>query len=140
MVKKTAELLTMYGVANLTGSVTGGTLSLNGDLLQAAVNYIQIPAGMDLKIWARNNAGAAIIVNYQYSKTVTTGPFITIATDDLVAAGQFDIEKRRPVLARGTTGNEGIQLTWQQGSAGLSYIEFEIEITDDQLEELIETE
>jgi hypothetical protein len=139
MVRKTAELLTLYGSGST--NATGTTLALQGDLLYGTVNFIQIPAGLDLKIWAKNTAGAAVTVNYQYSNTASAGgPFRTIATDDLVAAGDFDIEKRRPVIARGTTGLEGIQIFCTQASSGTFYVEFEIEVTDDQLEELLETD
>jgi len=125
------ELFTLYGATD--GSNTTGTFDLYGDLLQAAVNYVRIPKGMKAKIWCKLVSGAPVDVSIQYTHnvTVTSPTYITITTESLANAGEESIEKRRPIVLRGFTGKEAFKTTWSQSSAAKSYVQIEVELTED---------
>jgi len=50
----------------------------------------------------------------------------------LASEGELILEKRRPVVVRGTNGKEAIRLSWSQTTAAKTYIAVEIEFTDEE--------
>jgi hypothetical protein len=126
------EIITVYGKTD--GSSTTGDFSLNGDLLYSAVTTIRIPAGVKVKIWAKRISGKAVtvIVNYAPDITVASPSWKSVDSEYLVSDGEISLEKRRPIVLRGLTGKEGFKLSWSQSTAGVSYVSFDIEFTDEE--------
>jgi len=128
-----SELFTVYGKTD--GSSAEGTFSLTSTLFRGSVNYIRIPKGMKLKIWCKSISGKPAVVNIEYTSDVTaeTPEWNPIHTEVLASEGEIEIEKRRPIIVLGKTGKEAVSFTWDQTDfgAGVTYIEFDIEITDE---------
>ena len=120
-------LFSVYGVTD--GTSTTGTFSLNSDVFTNTPSYLKFDKNVKVKIWARRVSGAATLVHLKYTNdvTVTTPTWITLDTLDLASAGQLDLEKRRPILIICRTGKEAIRIDWEQTTAGVSYVAFDIE-------------
>ena len=113
------------------GAAAEGTLNLNGDVLYGTAEAIQIPKGLALKIWSKHINGAAVTVNTEFTQDIgAESPEWTIFSKDVFAAsveGDRNIEKRRPLLFRGLTGNEAVRFTYDQAAAGVSGFEINVE-------------
>ena len=127
----TSELMTLYGATD--GSSTTGQFSLNGDLLYSAVSYVRIPKGMKAKIWCKRISGAAVdvIIEYTYDCTVASPTWVAVSRESLTSAGEIILEKRRPVVLRGFTGKEAFRISWSQSTAASSYVEIEVELSEE---------
>jgi hypothetical protein len=125
-----------------TGGVSGGTVQLDSDLIITPVQYLQIPPGMVLRIWGKRISGLTpVTFIWSYSTTASTGPFTEVSRDafpgPVGGASELVVEKKRPIILRGITGNEGLQITWVGAPTGASVnsIEFEGVYGSDVLDE-----
>jgi len=127
-----SELLTLRGATDNTN--TTGVFSLTSDLIYGSVQYIQIPKGMKAKIWCKRISGAAVEVIIEYTHNILETPptFTEVDREVLTSTGEISLEKRRPIVLRGITGLEGFRVSWNQSTPGLSYVELEVELTDDE--------
>lgn len=125
------DLIHLYGETD--GSSTTGTFSLQSDMFYSSVSYIRIPKGVKAKIWCKRIAGAAVDVKVEFTHDVTeTSPtWSDISHESLASAGELTLEKRRPIVLMGRTGKEAFRASWSQGTAGNSYVEFEVELSED---------
>ena len=127
------ELFVIYGETD--GTATTGTLSLNSDLFQATVSNIRIPRGAKAKIWFKKISGEAetlFTLKYTHDVTVASPTWLNLQQEKLASKGEIAIEKRRPSILRGLTGNEAIQITWTQPTAAKAYAELGLELTDEE--------
>lgn len=128
-----AELFTVYGETD--GLTPSEDLSLNSDLFYDTVSYIRVPKGLKAKAWAKRISGeTATTVKIQYTPDVTVASpsWRVLDTQYLASAGEMSVEKRRPAVARGTTGKEAIKISYSQDTADKAYAEFEIELGEEQ--------
>ena len=131
------ELFTVYGKTD--GSSTTGDFKLYSDLFyysdptSPTKDYIRIPKGLKAKIWCKRISGEAVEVIIKFTKDVTAASptWAEIGRENLASAGEFTLEKRRPIVVRSITGKEAIRFSWSQPSPGNSYFEAEIEFTDE---------
>lgn len=126
------EILTLYGETD--GTTTTGTVPLRSDIIYGTATYITIPLGLKVKIWAKRIAGAAVTFTISFTPDITASPptWIAIDTQVLPSAGEITLEKRRPVVIRSITGTEAFRVTWSQTTAAKSYIDLEVEVTDEE--------
>ena len=126
-----SELFTVYGKTD--GTNTTGTFSLSSPVFRGTVTYIRIPKGMKAKIWGKRISGDAATITVEMTRDVTAGTptWSAVHTEYLASPGELNIEKRRPIIVEGRTGKEAIRITWSQGTAGTTHVEFDIEITDE---------
>ena len=125
------ELQTFEATTN--GTAAGGTFSLDSDVVQTPVTVIQIPPGMNLKIWAKRATGlTSVTVIYRYSITANLNTGYTEVSRDVLPAptggsAELVIEKKRPIILRGITGNEGVQVLWAGANTGgtVNSVEFD---------------
>ena len=122
------ELFTVYGKTD--GTNTTGTFTLQSEAFTNTPNYIRVDKHMKLKIWARRVAGAPATIYIQYTRDVTAASptWVTIDAIHLVAEGELDLEKRKPVIVISRTGKEAVRFTWEQATAGITHVSFDIEI------------
>lgn len=124
-----SELITMRGETN--GTNTTGTVPLESDLFQSAVNYFRIPKGLSAKIWFKKIAGedeTLFTVKYTHDVTVAAPDWKNIQQEKLASKGELSLEKRRPEILRALTGKEAFQISWTQSTAAKAYIELGVEI------------
>ncbi|MEM1553242.1 MAG: hypothetical protein QXH03_11345 [Candidatus Bathyarchaeia archaeon] len=121
------ELFTVQGSVSGTGDYT-----LDSDLLQATVTYIRIPRGLKAKIWTKRIAGEAADVAICFTPDVTapSPTWKNLDVQKLASAGEVSLEKRRPIVIHGFTGNEAFKITRLTGT-GNSYITLEVEISEE---------
>jgi len=126
-----SELFTVYGKTD--GTNTTGTFALSSPIFKGTVTYIRIPKGMKAKIWGKRISGEPATITVEMTRDVTAGTpeWSAIHTEVLSSAGELDIEKRRPIIVESRTGKEAIRITWNQSTAAVTYVEFDIEITDE---------
>lgn len=128
------EHISLMGATD--GVATSGVISFNADVLYSAATAIRIPKGLALKIWSKHLNGGAITLTTQFTKDV--GAAVVVWTDfskDVFVAtveGDRNIEKRRPLLFRGLTGNEAIQFAYTQSAAAVSGVEINVEFCEIQ--------
>lgn len=120
------ELFTVFGETN--GTSTTGIFSLTSDLLVSPVTSITIPRGTVAKIWAKRKSGKPLYVSVKYANDGQT--FRDVERQELVAEGELDLEKRRPIVLRSFTGIEAFEIGWNQTEfgAGVSEVSFDIEL------------
>lgn len=126
------ELITFYGATD--GSSTTGTVSLDSNILYSSVDYIRIPKGVKLKIWGiRAYAVQNTNFNIEFTSDVTVGsPTYETVDSVFVASNDYQtVEKRRPIVVKGTTGKEAIRITWSQSTAGSGGIAIDVEFGND---------
>jgi len=132
------ELLTLKGSTD--GSSTTGTFSLYSDMIYGSVSYVMIPKGLKAKVWCKRISGKAVEVIIQFTHDIYAGgstpspdtaDWTEVGHEVLVSEGELILEKRRPLVLRGYTGKEAFRVRWSQSSAGLSYVEIEVELTDE---------
>jgi len=118
------------------GSNTSGVFKLASELFRESVDYIRLEKGIKAKIWCKRIAGAPVTVNLEFTHdvTVSTPSWSVLDTQYLASSGELILEKRRPIIIHGKTGKEAIRITWSQSTAAKSYIEYEIELTDEEVE------
>jgi hypothetical protein len=121
----------MSELFSLRGDATAaGALVLRGDLLYATVALVRVPKGHKAKIWckriSRTSAGS---LNIEFTTDCTASPptWDPVDTEYLPAAGQIQLEKRRPLVLRAFTGKEAFRL--YNLDAGTVYADVEVEIT-----------
>jgi len=130
------SLVTFHGAT--FGAGTAGTIPLTSDILQAAVNYIQIPRGMAAKIWAIRMSGDAAVVTLGFSKTAaaavtaTTTPFTpTVALSafnfDPTLAMWLNDNLRHPIVVNSPTGGECIYLNWVNAGTKVTQVDIDVE-------------
>lgn len=120
----------MTELFTLQGSVSGtGTFSLVSDLFRGSASSIRIPKGAKLKIWCKRLAGEAGDVRIQLTRNITaaTPTWTDISVERLAASGELTLEKRRPLVVRGITGREAIQVVRTSGSGNM-FVDLEVEI------------
>ena len=130
------EILTLRGVSD--GSNTTGDFPLYSDLFyysdptSPTLTYIRIPKGVKAKIWCKRIAGAASKIKIQFTKDVTASSPVWAVVDeeDLASEGEIILEKRRPLVLRGTTGNEAFKASWEQSTAGVTSVDLEVELEE----------
>ena len=122
------ELITVYGKTD--GTNTTGTLTLTSPTFTNTPTYIKLDKHMKIKIWARRVAEAPATIYVQYTNDVTadTPEWQTIDAIHLADEGELDLEKRRPIVIICRTGKEAIRFTWEQTTAGVTHVTFDIEI------------
>jgi len=123
-----SDLITIY--CETDGTNTTGTFSINSTAFTNTPQYIQVDKHLKLKIWARRIAGAPATIYVQYTDdvTATTPTWKNMDVIHLASEGELDLEKRKPVIVIGRTGKESIRFTWEQTTAGKTYVMFDIEI------------
>ena len=126
-------LMTFTG-ATLSGAASG-FINLNSDLLYSPISSINIPRGLQLKIWGIRVSGTQIVVAVNFAKNIS-GMVISSVVHDYVAflpaAGspQF-LEKNKPIKIPGLAGGESIYLTYQQSATQApSFIEIDAELSE----------
>lgn len=132
-----SELFTVYGETD--GVAVTDDLPLYADIIDytiAAPEYLRIPRGMKLKIWAirvNGNLGdTAVTVNYTHDVTAGIPVYIAINTDilDNAVDSRFSDDYRKPIILRGFTGDEAVKFTWTQPAAVVANAEIDIEYCD----------
>ena len=130
------ELITVYGSATPTASGQSGDFTLNSQIAFNTFNYIRIPKGTKLKIWSKRISGTTTFtfaVNYTPNIIATTPNWITLGSEYLSSPGTLELEKRKPIIVNGFTGNEAIKLSYSNtGNSGTLTVEVDIEITDEE--------
>jgi hypothetical protein len=120
-----SELFSLYGTATAVGELT-----LRGDLLHTTATFVRIPKGYKAKIWckriARDSAGR-LNIEFTTDCTASSPTWTPVDTEYLSAAGQIQLEKRRPLVLRAFTGKEAFRL--YNPDAGTVYADVEVEIT-----------
>lgn len=125
-----SELMTLFGETD--GSATTGDFSLYSDIGYSALTVpFRIPRGMKVKIWAYHIDGEKCEVTVKYTHDATAGSpsYIEVGHFDLSSEGELGEEKRRPIVLRSLTGDEGFKLAWEQSTAAKTHIQVEIEIS-----------
>ena len=129
-----SEHITLAGITD--GTNASGVLKVVSDVIHGAAAEIRIPRGLALKIWSKHINGADVTVKTQYTRDVTaTSPTWTdFAVDvfDASVEGDRNIEKRRPLLFRGFTGNEAVRFSYEQEVAAVSGVEINAEFCEMQ--------
>ena len=125
------EIFTVKGETD--GTSTTGDFPLFSDLFYQSVTSIRIPKGLKLKIWCKRINGSPVDVLIYYTKNIIipSPDWRLVGFERLASSGEFALEKRRPVVLRATTGLEGVKLSWSQASAAKSYVEAEVELSDE---------
>jgi len=122
----------MSELFTLSGTITGsGTVSLSGDLLYSSTTVVRMPKGMNAKVWCKRitaSAAGTITVDYSPDITVASPTYIPVIREYLAAAGEYHIEKRRPTILRGITGNEGFRVS--VSGTGTYTIDLEVEFEE----------
>ena len=130
------ELITVYGSASPTASNQSDIFTLYSPIAYNTFNYIRIPKGTKMKIWAKRISGTTSFTLEIYYTPDITQPrpfFITLDSEYLSSPGTLELEKRKPIIVNGLTGNEAIQLVYlNSGGSGTLSVELEIEITDEE--------
>jgi hypothetical protein len=122
-----SELFSLRGEAT-----TVGELVLSGDLLYGTVVLVRLPKGYKAKIWCKRiNRTSAGRLNIEFTTDCTASPptWNPVDTEYLSAAGQIQLEKRRPLVLRAFTGKEAFRL--YNVDEGTVYADIEVEITKD---------
>lgn len=125
------ELVTFY--AKTDGVNVMGVCKLDSEILAVPVEYVVIPAGMKVKIWAKRISGKAVTfeIKYTYNVLGMSPNWKTISSEVLASDGEITIEKRRPIILTGRLGTEAFSITWSQSVAGVSSIELDVEFSDE---------
>jgi hypothetical protein len=124
------ELFTLSGATD--GTSTSGVVSLNSDLFNSAITVFRIPKGLTAKIWFKEVSGEAetkFTLEYSNDITVASPTYKTLEEVKLASKGEISLDKRRPVLLRGTTGLEGFRISFSQPTAALARITLGVELT-----------
>ena len=124
------EMITVYGSTD--GTNTTGTFTLRGQMFTNSVQYIRLDQGLKAKIWGKRIAGAPVTVYIEMTDdvTVATPVWRTIDAEYLSVEGNIDLEKRHPVIVEFKTGKEAIRFTWEQATAAVSHVAFDIEVEE----------
>ncbi len=122
------EHLTIRAVTD--GQNTTGQCKLSAQLFVAPVDYIVIPLGTCLKI-RQIRAGGAVDTDFTVEYGLpTANQWNPVTTAHYVASrGELVIDIDSPIVLYGRTGQEAIRVTWTQTTAGLAYLELEVDIT-----------
>ncbi|MEM3905620.1 MAG: hypothetical protein QXQ95_08775 [Thermofilum sp.] len=125
------ELIHLYGETD--GVNTTGTFTLNCDRFASGVNMILVPKGVKAKVWCKRISGSPVSVVIKYTSNAMSTPinWVTLSNEFLQSPGELILEKRRPIVILGSTGTEAIQVDWSQQTAAKSYVELEVELTED---------
>jgi len=130
------ELITVYGSATPTASGQSGIFTLYSQIAYNTFNYIRIPKGTKMKIWAKRISGTtSFTFEIYYTPDITQPgpPWTIINSEYLSSPGTLELEKRKPIIINGFTGNETIQLAYSNtGNPGTLTVEVDIEITDEE--------
>lgn len=129
-----SEHITLSGITDGTNAT--GVIAVVSDVIYGNVETIRIPKGLALKIWSKHINGADVTVKTQYTLDVSaeSPTWVDFAVDvfDASVEGDRNIEKRRPLLFRGFTGEEAVRFTYTQEIAGISGIEINAEFCEMQ--------
>lgn len=126
-----SELVHLYGETD--GTSATGVFQLACDRFTSKASYIRIPKGVKAKIWCKRIAGAPVTVTIDFTSDVTRAPasWVTISSERLAEDGELVLEKRRPIVLLGIRGTEAFRVGWAQAPAAKSYVELEVELTDE---------
>lgn len=132
-----SELFTVYGASD--GAALTDDFPLYSDFIDytdAVPEYLRIPKGMKLKIWAirvnGNTGDTSVIVNYTHDVTAGAPVYIPINTDilDNAVESRFSDDYRKPIILRGFDGTEAVKFTWNQPNIAVINVEFDVEYCD----------
>lgn len=132
-----SELFTVYGETD--GAALTGDFPLYADLIDytlASPEYLRIPRGMKIKIWAirvNGNLGdTAVTVNYTHDVTAGMPVYFAVNTDILDTAVDSRISDyyRKPIIIRGFSGTEAVKFTWTQPILAVTNVEIDVEYCD----------
>ena len=129
------KIMTLHGV---TGAGSAGVLPLLSDLMYSSVNYVQIPRGMAVKIWAIRMSGDANAILLGFSKTAalavtaTTTPFTpTLSLAVFAFDPSLDVwlndNLRHPIVIPSVAGGECFYLNWAGAGLKTTYVDMDIE-------------
>jgi hypothetical protein len=135
------ELFTLKGESD--GTSESGDFPLYSDLLYhgsapfVPPTKVVIPYGMKAKIWAKRLAAegeTAFQIYWSKNASAAAPTWELLDSQKLASKGELSVEKRRPIVVRSLAGTEGFKASWAQptDSAVKSYIELEVEITDEE--------
>lgn len=131
-----SEQLTLMGTTDNLGD--DNVFEFRADAVHEMVDEIQIPKGLSLKIWSKHINGADLVLETQFTTDITADPVVwtTFGIDvfDSSVEGDRNIEKRRPLLFRGFTGNEAVRFVCGGDGPGddLSGVEINVEFCEIQ--------
>jgi hypothetical protein len=130
------ELINIYSSATSNTSNDSGIFTLISQIAYNPFQYIIIPKGTKLKIWAKRISGTTpfhFLIYYTPDITQPQPSWITIGSEYLSSPGTLELEKRKPIIVNGFTGKEAIQLVYSDtGGSGTLTVEVDIEITDEE--------
>ena len=121
-----SELFTITGSTN--GTDTTGTISFTTDFVRGNFTSIRIPKGMKLKIWGIRISGDAAVIKVILKRGTTEK---SVSVERFPGGTEKHIEKRRPIVIEGVTGDEEVRVDWEQSTAGYTAVEMEVELTDE---------
>lgn len=133
-----SEQLTLMGTTDDLGD--GNVFKFRADAVHGTVSEIRIPKGLSLKIWSKHINGANFILETQFTTDITAGSVewvkfgVDVFNSDV--EGDRNIEKRRPLLFRGFTGNEAVRFVYGgedgSGEESPSGVEINVELCEIQ--------
>ena len=123
-----SDIITVYGATD--GTSTTGTFTLHSKDFTNTPTYIQLDKGVKFKIWSIRISGAPATIRIEYTDDVTASPptWTTIDSYHLPSSGSITLEKRRPIIIYGRTGNEAVRFVWDQTTTGAGVTEISVEI------------
>lgn len=129
-------LFTVYGSASPSASGVSGDFTLTSPDVYGSFNYIRVPKGLKVKVWAKRLAGTVgftLQISATDDVTVSSPTWSIIDSEHLASAGSLELEKRRPVVIHGNTGKDAIKLSYANTTgAGTIYAVVEVEVTDEE--------
>ncbi len=109
-----SEQLTLMGTTDDLGD--DNVFKFRADAVHGTVREIRIPRGLSLKIWSKHINGADLILKTQFTTDISADlvEWTTFGIDVFNSGveGDRNIEKRRPLLFRGFTGNEAVRFVY----------------------------
>jgi len=123
------ETLAFYGETD--GVATGGTLSLDSDVLHATVDYIRPDKGVESKIWASKVSGkpASIFLEQTEDVTVTAPTWKKLGALHLASEGELFEDQRRAITLMSRDGKQAFRAVWLQEVAGKTYFLIKVQFT-----------
>lgn len=99
------------------------------------IDYIRIPIGLKVKIWAKRISGDECKFKITLSRDGGSTFPETLTIEYNPAPGEVALEKRRPIVVKAFTGQEAIRIDYEKSSTNPAYFELEIEFTDEEDDE-----
>ena len=121
----------LYTVSGVTdGATDTGNLVLDSSIMYDTLSdgTFLIPFGCKVKVRALRISGddeTKILVQFAYDGTT----WRTIDTFILAALGEYDLEKKAPMVFQSIAGTEKLRFRWDQSDAGASDAQFDFEMS-----------